>query len=98
MTTYLVLLRGINVGGKNKLPMADLRAELERLGFENVSTYIASGNVLLDSKLGAAKVAETIEVANSRSTTNCSKNTGATVRRMSSSCCARPRNLAHVAT
>lgn len=61
MTAYLVLLRGINVGGRNKVPMGELRAVLEDLGFENVQTYIASGNVLLDSKLGAAKVAETIE-------------------------------------
>jgi uncharacterized protein (DUF1697 family) len=63
MTSYLVLLRGINVGGKNKVPMAELRKLVEDLGFENVSTYIASGNVLLDSKLGAANVAERIEAA-----------------------------------
>ena len=63
MTAYLVLLRGINVGGKNKVPMAQLRSCLEDLGFENVSTYIASGNALLDSPLSAAKVAEKIEAA-----------------------------------
>jgi uncharacterized protein (DUF1697 family) len=63
MTAYLVLLRGINVGGRNKVPMADLRAVLEDLGFSNVSTYIASGNVLLDSDLSAAKVASKIEDA-----------------------------------
>ncbi len=63
MKPYLVLLRGINVGGKNRVPMADLRSLLERLGFENVSTYIASGNVFLDSDLGAAKIATTIEAA-----------------------------------
>ena len=63
MTAYLVLLRGINVGGKNKVPMAELRTLLEAAGFENVSTYIASGNVFLDSKLSAAKVAEKIEAA-----------------------------------
>ena len=63
MTAYLVLLRGINVGGKNKLPMADLRKRLEELGFENVSTYIASGNAFLDSRLSATKVAEKIEDA-----------------------------------
>ncbi|MEO5704293.1 MAG: DUF1697 domain-containing protein [Candidatus Limnocylindrales bacterium] len=60
---YLVLLRGINVGGKNKVSMAALRAALEGLGFSNVSTYIASGNVLLDSDLSAATVAERIEAA-----------------------------------
>lgn len=59
-----MLLRGINVGGRNNIPMAKLRKLLEEeLGFENVSTYIASGNVLLDSKLSAAKVAEQIEAA-----------------------------------
>ena len=63
MTAYLVLLRGINVGGRNKVPMARLRATLEDLGFEDVSTYIASGNVLLDSDLSRTKVAETIEAA-----------------------------------
>src|SRR4051794_9696416 len=49
MTRYLVLLRGINVGGRNKVPMAPLRAALEKLGYTNVSTYIASGNVILSS-------------------------------------------------
>jgi uncharacterized protein (DUF1697 family) len=63
VTAYLVLLRGINVGGRNKVPMADLRAFLGDLGFSNVSTYIASGNVLLDSDLSAAKVASNIEDA-----------------------------------
>ena len=63
MTSYLVLLRGINVGGKNKVPMAELRAALERLGFSNVSTYIASGNVFVDSDLTPGQVAETIEAA-----------------------------------
>jgi uncharacterized protein (DUF1697 family) len=63
MTAYLVLLRGINVGGRNKVPMAELRTVLEDLGFSNVSTYIASGNVLLDSDLSPAKVASTIEDA-----------------------------------
>jgi uncharacterized protein (DUF1697 family) len=61
--SYLVLLRGINVGGKNKVPMAELRATLEDLGFSNVSTYIASGNVLLESDLGAGDVARKIEDA-----------------------------------
>ena len=63
MRSYLVLLRGINVGGRNKVPMAALRSMVEGLGFENVSTYIASGNVLLDSNLGAPKVAAKIEAA-----------------------------------
>ncbi|MDB5225531.1 MAG: hypothetical protein JWL87_483 [Candidatus Adlerbacteria bacterium] len=49
MNTYAVLLRGINVGGKNKVSMAALRKCLEEMGFSDVSTYIASGNVLLKS-------------------------------------------------
>jgi uncharacterized protein (DUF1697 family) len=43
---YLTLLRGINVGGKNLVRMADLRAAFEGMGFEEVVTYIQSGNVL----------------------------------------------------
>ena len=49
MKTYIVLLRGINVSGKNKLPMADLRNLLNELGFQNVKTYIQSGNIILTS-------------------------------------------------
>jgi uncharacterized protein (DUF1697 family) len=45
----VALLRGINVGGKTLIKMADLRASLEELGLEEVSTYIASGNVLFQS-------------------------------------------------
>lgn len=47
METYIILLRGINVSGKNKLPMADLKALCESLGFTNVKTYIQSGNVVM---------------------------------------------------
>jgi uncharacterized protein (DUF1697 family) len=43
---YLALLRGVNVGGQNLVKMADLRAAFESMGFEDVATYIASGNVL----------------------------------------------------
>ena len=50
MSDYIVLLRGINVGGKNKMPMADLTKCLEGLGFTDVVTYIASGNVILRSQ------------------------------------------------
>ena len=46
MKTYIALLRGINVGGHKKILMADLRALLERLNFQNVQTYIQSGNVV----------------------------------------------------
>lgn len=46
---YVALLRGINVGGNNKVPMADLRACLEKSGLKNVRTYIQSGNVIFES-------------------------------------------------
>lgn len=49
MTTWVGLLRGINVGGGNKLLMADLRALYEGLGARNVVTYIQSGNVCFES-------------------------------------------------
>ncbi len=63
MTTYLVLLRGINVGGKNPVPMARLRGLLEELGYSDVSTYIASGNVILRSDKGPAEIKAEIEAA-----------------------------------
>jgi uncharacterized protein (DUF1697 family) len=61
MNTYLILLRGINVGGKNKVSMAELKKCLEERGFENVATYIASGNVIVDSKKSAAAVKDEVE-------------------------------------
>lgn len=61
MTTYLVLLRGINVGGKNKIAMAKLKAFLEEQGFADVTTYIQSGNVILSSKLTAKAIGQKIE-------------------------------------
>lgn len=61
MNTYLVLLRGINVGGKNKMAMAELKVLLEELGCENVATFIQSGNVILQSKLSAKTLGENIE-------------------------------------
>ena len=63
MTTFLVLLRGINVGGKNAVPMAGLRQTLKDLGYKNVSTYIASGNVILRSKKRSAVIKAEIEDA-----------------------------------
>jgi uncharacterized protein (DUF1697 family) len=45
----VVLLRGVNVGGRNKLAMPALRAALEHAGMEAVTTYVQSGNVVLDS-------------------------------------------------
>ncbi len=45
-TTYAALLRGINVGGNNKVPMAELRSVLTGLGYENVRTLLQSGNAV----------------------------------------------------
>lgn len=63
LTTYLVLFRGINVGGKNRVPMGELRALLTDLGFLNVRTYIQSGNGILQSGLTREAMARTIEEA-----------------------------------
>ena len=67
MNTYVILLRGINVGGKNIVPMAGLKTCLEELGFANVSTYIASGNVILESDKPTAEVKAQIEAALTKS-------------------------------
>ncbi len=50
MHTYIALLRGINVGGRHKLPMRDLVTLLEGLGLKNVKTYIQSGNIVFQSE------------------------------------------------
>jgi uncharacterized protein (DUF1697 family) len=47
---YIALLRGINVGGKNKVSMSDLKTCFENAGFLNTMTYINSGNVIFDSE------------------------------------------------
>lgn len=61
MTTYIALLRAVNVGGTGKLPMSELRDMCESIGFTHVRTYIASGNVVFSSKLAAKSVKEQLE-------------------------------------
>ena len=62
LETYIVLLRGINVGGRNPLPMKALKSSLEAGGFSNVRTYIQSGNIVLQSKTDPThKVASLIQ-------------------------------------
>ncbi|WP_338783855.1 DUF1697 domain-containing protein [Streptomyces sp. DG1A-41] len=66
MTTYAALLRGINVGGSKKVPMADLRALLTGLGHEDVRTYLQSGQAVFTSGHGdeeslAAEITHAIE-------------------------------------
>jgi uncharacterized protein (DUF1697 family) len=63
MPTYVILIRGINVGGKNKVPMAGLRTFLEELGCSHVSTYIASGNVIVESSKRPKELQAQIEAA-----------------------------------
>lgn len=62
MEKFIVLLRGINVSGKNKLPMADLRDLLNDLGFQNVQTYIQSGNIVLESDKKKSEICSLINI------------------------------------
>ena len=63
MPRYVALLRGINVGGKTAVPMAELRAELEKLGLGKVKTHLNSGNALFESSLEEAALEPMIEAA-----------------------------------
>ncbi|MCP3063685.1 DUF1697 domain-containing protein [Myxococcus sp. K38C18041901] len=66
MTRYALLLRGVNVGTKNSLPMAELREMLSKLGCVDVKTYVQSGNAVFTTKLGAAALTKAIEDALAR--------------------------------
>ena len=62
MKTYIVFLRGINVSGQKKIKLTDLRISLQNSDFENVSTYIQSGNLILNSdEQNSAAIREQIE-------------------------------------
>ena len=61
MIRYALLVRGINVGGKNKVVMAQLRQELTELGLEKVETYINSGNIFFTSTDPKARLVEKLE-------------------------------------
>lgn len=63
MVQYVALLRGINVGGRSSLPMKELTGLLEKLGCENVRTYIQSGNVVLESSEKAPVLAGKVKAA-----------------------------------
>jgi uncharacterized protein (DUF1697 family) len=64
MASHVALLRGINVGGRNKVPMAGLREVVASLGHTGVTTYIQSGNVLFTTgDVGDAKLASSLEAA-----------------------------------
>jgi uncharacterized protein (DUF1697 family) len=63
MDTYISLLRGINVSGQKKIPMDELKAIYESLGYHRVTTYIQSGNVVFDAQGGglAGRIEQAIE-------------------------------------
>jgi uncharacterized protein (DUF1697 family) len=63
MTTYIALLRGINLGSRNKIAMADLRKLLTELGHRDVRTHILSGNAIFSSRRSPARVATELERA-----------------------------------
>lgn len=60
-TRYLALLRGINVGGNKKVPMAMLRELAGKLGYSEVTTYIQSGNLLVTAAASSAELTQTLE-------------------------------------
>ncbi len=62
-TRYAALLRGVNVGGNRKMPMAELRMLCESIGCTDVTTYIQSGNVVLGSPLTEHKLVTALEAA-----------------------------------
>ena len=63
MAVFVALLRAVNVGGTGKLPMSELRGLCRDAGFEDVATYIQSGNVVFSSRLGKATVQRRLEKA-----------------------------------
>lgn len=63
MVRLAAFLRAVNVGGTGKLPMTELKAMCEGLGFAKVKTYIASGNVVFETTLSAARAKPALEAA-----------------------------------
>ncbi|SHN87296.1 DUF1697 domain-containing protein [Bradyrhizobium erythrophlei] len=61
MASWIALLRAVNVGGTGKLPMSELKATCEALGFASVKTYIASGNVVFQSGKSEAAIKAALE-------------------------------------
>lgn len=61
MAAFVALLRAVNVGGTSKLPMTELKAMCEELGFAAVRTYIASGNVVFTSRKSEAAIKSALE-------------------------------------
>ena len=57
---YIVLLRGINISGKNKISMSELKKALEKNNYKNVSTYLNSGNVILESESSKENITKSV--------------------------------------
>jgi uncharacterized protein (DUF1697 family) len=67
MPTFIALLRGVNVAGKNRIPMSEWKGNLERLGFKDVRTYLQSGNAVFSAAAAAPdKMASAIKAGISR--------------------------------
>ncbi|MBX9647084.1 MAG: DUF1697 domain-containing protein [Xanthobacteraceae bacterium] len=63
MAAFIALLRAVNVGGTGKLPMSELKSMCEALGFADVRTYIASGNIVFTSRKSESAVKKALEAA-----------------------------------
>jgi uncharacterized protein (DUF1697 family) len=61
MTSFIALLRAVNVGGTGKLPMSELKAMCQSAGFRDARTYIASGNVVFRSDVGEGQIKALLE-------------------------------------
>jgi uncharacterized protein (DUF1697 family) len=61
VTAWIALLRAVNVGGTGKLAMSELKAMCDELGFASVKTYIASGNVVFESRKSEAAIKAALE-------------------------------------
>jgi uncharacterized protein (DUF1697 family) len=61
VSRQVLLLRGVNIGPRNRVPMAELRARLEEAGFDDVRTHLQSGNVVLESKTKPEQTARMVE-------------------------------------
>ncbi|WP_419808790.1 DUF1697 domain-containing protein [Sphingomonas sp.] len=89
MPSYVALLRAVNVGGTGKLPMAELAAMAVALGFAQVRTYIASGNLLFETALDEPSVKALLEA---RLESYAGKPVGVMVRRAAEMAAVRDAN------
>ncbi|MCB1343101.1 MAG: DUF1697 domain-containing protein [Pseudooceanicola sp.] len=98
MTRHVALLRGINVGGGNRLPMADLRSAAEGLGWQSVRTHIASGNLVFEVQGAPDALAAALSDALKTScglTPRIIVQTAAAFRKTLDACPFKPEDLRH---